>query len=63
MLGEEARAAVHETMDAAGRDLVFVSAGRPRGIERVWGMRIYRDGEREFVGHADYHGAWLDYEL
>jgi len=26
-------------------------------------MRIYRGGERFFAGHADYHGAWLDYDL
>ncbi|MBD0330411.1 MAG: DUF2332 domain-containing protein [Thermoleophilia bacterium] len=44
--------------------LAFVSAGRPRRDEPVWGLRIvvWPDGEREFVGHADYHGAWIDWE-
>lgn len=61
-LSDEARAAVRETLDA--HDTVFVTAGRPREDPRSWGMRIYRPGrEREFVGHADYHGAWLDYDL
>ena len=46
------------------RILVLVSSGRPRGDSQTWGMRIYRPGrEREFAGHADYHGAWLDYSL
>jgi hypothetical protein len=28
-------------------------------------MRIerYPSGDREFVGNADFHGAWLDYSL
>ena len=63
-LTEDARTRVRELLDAADRELVFVSSGRPRGDVRSWGMRIYRPGgRREFVGHADYHGAWLDYEL
>jgi hypothetical protein len=63
-LTEEKRAAVRAVLDAAGRELAFVSAGRPRGDRRSWGVRIYRPSrEREFVGHADYHGAWLDYDL
>ena len=61
-LSEEARSAVREALEA--HETVFVSAGKPRGDVRTWGMRIYRPGgAREFVGHADYHGAWLDYEL
>ena len=61
-LSEEARAAVRRTLDS--HDTVFVSAGRPREDPRTWGMRIYRPGgRREFAGHADYHGTWLDYEL
>jgi hypothetical protein len=61
-LTEEARAAVREAIEA--HDTVFVSAGKPRADIRTWGMRIYRaGGGREFVGHADYHGAWLDYDL
>jgi hypothetical protein len=63
-LREETRARVRAVLDAAGRELAFVSAGRPRGDRRSWGLRIYRPGrEREFAGHADYHGAWLDYDL
>jgi hypothetical protein len=46
------------------RPLAFVSAGGGRTGELAWGMRIFRPGdEREFVGHADFHGAWLDYAL
>jgi hypothetical protein len=61
-LSEEARATVRETLDS--HDTIFVSAGKPREDPRTWGMRIYRPGgRREFAGHADYHGAWLDYEL
>ncbi|MBD0339122.1 MAG: DUF2332 domain-containing protein [Thermoleophilia bacterium] len=63
-LAEDARERIRETIDTAERDLVFVASGRPRGVPRAWGMRIYRPGgRREFVGHADYHGTWLDYEL
>ena len=47
-----------------GALLAFVSAGGGRSDEPAWGMRIFRpDHEREFVGHADFHGAWLDYSL
>jgi hypothetical protein len=61
-LSEEARVAVREALEA--HDTVFVSAGKPRQDPRTWGMRIYRPGgRREFVGHADYHGAWIDYDL
>lgn len=61
-LGEEARASVRRTLDS--HDTVFVSAGKPREDPRTWGMRIHRPGgRRKFAGHADYHGAWLDYEL
>jgi hypothetical protein len=61
-LSSEARAAVRDALE--GHDTIFVSAGKPRGDRRTWGMRIHRPGgRREFVGHADYHGAWLDYEL
>ena len=60
-LSEEARAAVRDALEA--HDTVFVSAGKPRQDQRTWGMRIYRGGERFFAGHADYHGAWLDYGL
>jgi hypothetical protein len=63
-LSAEAREALRATIDGADRELVFIASGRPRGVPRAWGMRIYRPGgRREFVGHADYHGAWLDYDL
>jgi hypothetical protein len=62
---EERRALVREALDEAGRErpLAFVSAGNPRSGDRVWGLRIvyWPGGPREFVGHADYHGAWLDW--
>jgi len=61
-LEDEARETVRAALSA--RDVVFVSAGKPRDDPRSWGMRIHRPGrEREFVGHADYHGTWLDYDL
>ena len=54
--------ALRDALDA--HDTVFVSSGKPRDDPRTWGMRIYRPGgRREFAGHADYHGTWLDYEL
>jgi hypothetical protein len=63
-MSAEGREALRETIDTADRELVFVASGRPRSEPRAWGMRIYRPGgRREFAGHADYHGAWLDYEL
>jgi hypothetical protein len=53
--------AVRETLSEP-RELAFVSAGGGRSDEPAWGLRIFRPGhEREFVGHADFHGAWLDY--
>jgi hypothetical protein len=62
VLSEEGRETVRRTLDA--HDTVFVSAGKPRSDPRTWGMRIYRPGgRREFAGHADYHGAWLEYDL
>jgi len=63
-LTADARARVRELLDASDRNLVFVASGSPRNDLRSWGMRIHRPGrEREFVGHADYHGTWLDYSL
>jgi hypothetical protein len=63
-IDEAGRARVREALDSCGRNLAFVSAGQPREDIRSWGLRIYRPGrEREFVGHADYHGAWLDFGL
>jgi hypothetical protein len=62
----EGRLRVRSALEAAGTSgpLAFVSAGRPRKGTDSWGLRItyWPGGEREFVGHADYHGAWLDWE-
>jgi hypothetical protein len=63
-IDDAGRARVRKALDTSGRDLVFVSTGQPRDEPRSWGIRIHRPGrEREFVGHADYHGTWLDYRL
>ena len=63
-LTQEGRNRVRDYLQAVDRDLVFVSGGTPRGREGMWGMRVFRPGkEREFIGHADFHGAWLEYEL
>jgi hypothetical protein len=61
------RERVRRTLDDAGVELplAFVSAGNPRTGVMDWGLRIvyWPGGGREFVGHADYHGAWIDLEL
>ena len=64
-VSDETRAAVRVTLSRAAAPLVFVTAGRPRDEQDGWGMRLetYPRGEREFIGHADFHGAWLDYSL
>jgi len=63
-VSDDTRAAVRETLSRSTAPLAFVTAGRPR-VGEGWGMRLerYPGGEREFVGHADFHGAWLDYAL
>jgi hypothetical protein len=57
---------LRRTLRTAGqrKPLAFVTSGRPRNHGRVWGLRIFvwPDGEREFIGHADYHGEWLDWD-
>lgn len=60
---EPRRPLVREALEDAGRAIAFVSAGSPRSGERRWGLRIeyWPRGEREFLGHADYHGAALDW--
>ena len=59
------RERVREILRDAGADgpLAFVSAGNPRTGQHRWGLRIitWPGGERDFVGHADYHGAWLEW--
>ena len=64
-LSDETRSAVRAALEHAPAPVAFVTAGRPRGREHGWGMRIelYPAATREFVGHADFHGAWLDYSL
>jgi hypothetical protein len=64
-VSDETRAAVRGTLSRAAAPLAFVTAGKPRGDGPGWGMRLetYPGGERQFVGHADFHGAWLDYAL
>ena len=64
-LSDETRPAVREALELAPAPVAFVTAGRPRGRDSGWGMRIelYPGALREFVGHADFHGAWLDYSL
>ena len=65
-IGDEGRARVREVLEEAGesRALAFISTGKPREGEN-WGLRIvyWPGGEREFAGHADFHGSWLSWEL
>jgi hypothetical protein len=66
-LDDERRTRLRETLEEAGavRALAFISTGKPRVEEHCWGLRlVYWPGaEREFAGHADFHGAWLRWEL
>ena len=64
-LSAETRDAVRTALSRALSPLAFVTAGAPRGAEEGWGMRIerYPGGEREYVGLADFHGAWLQYSF
>jgi hypothetical protein len=65
-IGDEGRARVREVLEDAGerRELAFISTGKPRDGED-WGLRLvyWPGGEREFAGHADFHGSWLSWEL
>jgi hypothetical protein len=65
-IGDEGRARVRSVLEEAGqgRELAFISTGKPREGED-WGLRIvyWPGGEREFAGHADFHGDWLSWEL
>jgi len=65
-IGDEGRARVREVLEEAGerRPLAFISTGKPREGD-AWGLRIvyWPGGEREFAGHADFHGSWLSWEL
>jgi hypothetical protein len=53
-------------LDDAGRrfPLAFVSTSRPAaGEDRYWGLwlRIWPDGEKRLLGHAGFHGQWLEW--
>lgn len=65
-IGDEGRARVRAVLEEAGakRQLAFISTGKPRDGDD-WGLRIvyWPGGEREFAGHADFHGSWLQWEL
>ena len=67
-IGDEGRARVRSVLEEAGeaRRLAFISTGKPRAPEEhCWGLRLvyWPGGEREFAGHADFHGSWLQWEL
>ena len=67
-IGDEGRARVRAVLEEAGqeRPLAFVSTGKAREPEHdCWGLRLvyWPGGEREFAGHADFHGSWLQWEL
>jgi hypothetical protein len=67
-IGDEGRGRVRSVLEDAGesRPLAFISTGKPREPEEdCWGLRLvyWPGGEREFAGHADYHGSWLQWEL
>jgi hypothetical protein len=64
-LSAEQRERVRAALDEAGADapLAFVTTGDPRTGKSSWGLRLvtWPGGTREFLGHADYHGEWLDW--
>jgi hypothetical protein len=67
-IGDEGRARVRSVLEEAGADrrLAFISTGKPRAPqEHCWGLRLvyWPGGEREFAGHADFHGSWLQWQL
>jgi hypothetical protein len=67
-IGDEGRARVRSVLEEAGADrrLAFISTGKPRAPEEdCWGLRLayWPGGEREFAGHADFHGSWLQWQL
>jgi hypothetical protein len=66
-LDEDSRLRLRAALEEAGgsRAMAFISTGKPRVDEHAWGLRlVYWPGaEREFAGHADFHGSWLEWEL
>jgi hypothetical protein len=66
-VSDDGRARIRAALEHAGREraLAFISTGKPRARKHSWGLRLvyWPGGEREFAGHADYHGSWLRWEL
>ena len=67
-IGDAGRARVRSAFEQAGRErpLAFISTGKARDPEEhCWGLRLvyWPGGDREFAGHADFHGSWLRWEL
>lgn len=66
-LDEGGRNRLRATLDEAGKTLplAFISTGEPRNKQHCWGLRIvyWPGASREFAGHADFHGAWLEWDL
>lgn len=67
-LSNEGRDRVRGALEAFGEEhaLAFISAGQPRvPKDDRWGLRLvyWPGGEREFAGHADWHGSWIEYDL
>ncbi len=64
-LTAESRARVRSALHEAGvaGSLGWVSTSRPEeGTHDHWGLWLQLfPGERELVGRADFHGAWLDW--
>ena len=63
--GRDARRSAARRSTRASLPVAFVTAGRPRDGDGVGHAHraLPAGGEREFVGHADFHGAWLEYTL
>ena len=67
-LTDEDLGRVREILEEFGEEhaLAFISAGKARvPKEDRWGLRLvyWPGGEREFAGHADWHGSWIEYDL
>jgi hypothetical protein len=65
-LPADRRRLVHKALDEAGREepLAFIEAGAPStGSHANFGLtlQLWPGGEREELGIADHHGAWLDW--
>jgi hypothetical protein len=65
-VSREDRARVRSSLADAGADgpLAYVATERPSARDGYFGLvlRLWPgDGRREFVAHADFHGAWLSW--